>query len=308
GIPQVVSSSPKFKTHLVEARDVGGMLPPRPSTAHKYTVGKVFVLAGSKGYTGAAALCATAVLKSGAGAVVLGTPESVYPVLAKKLTEPIVIPLPATSEGTVAKTGYDVILERANWADVLVVGPGLSQNPETQELICELVTHYSGNIVIDADGLNAIAKMFLKKKQLIKGPCILTPHGGEFSRLTGKSSKEIETNRIESARIFATATKRTIVLKGAPTATASADGHVYLNSTGNPGMATVGSGDVLTGLIAALWAQGMEQTAAAYSGVFLHGLAGDLASTEYGERSLVAHDLIDFLSQAFKDVELRGSR
>lgn len=308
GIPHVVSRSLRFKTHLVEAGDVREMLPRRPSTAHKYNMGKVFVLAGSKGYTGAAALCATAVLRGGAGAVVLGTPESVYPVLAKKLTEPIVIPLPATSEGTIAKAGYDTILERANWADVVVVGPGLSQNPETQELICELVTHYSGNIVIDADGLNAIAKMGLKKGKGIKGEFILTPHSGEFSRLTGKSSKEIETSRIESARMFATATKGTIVLKGAPTATASADGSVYLNSTGNPGMATVGSGDVLTGLIAALWAQGMEQEAAAYSGVFLHGFAGDLASKAYGERSLVAHDLIDFLSQAFKDVELGGSR
>lgn len=308
GIPHVVSGSSKFKTHLVEAEDVRAKLPSRPSTAHKYNVGKIFVLAGSKGYTGAAALCATSVLKAGAGAVVLGTPESVYPILAKKLTEPIVIPLPATSEGTVSKAGYDVILERANWSDVFVIGPGLSQNPETQELICELVAHYSGNIIIDADGLNAIANMSGKKGKWCKGSFILTPHGGEFSRLTGKSSKEIEANRIESARMFSTSTKGTIVLKGAPTATASADGRVYLNSTGNPGMATVGSGDVLTGLIAALWGQGMEKEAAAYSGVFLHGLAGDLACVAYGERSLVAHDLIDFIPQAFKDVELGGSR
>lgn len=308
GIPHVVSRSSKFKTHLVEPSDVRAVLPRRPSTAHKYNVGKVFVLAGSTGYTGAAALCATAVLRGGAGAVVLGTPESVYPILAKKLAEPIVIPLPATPAGTVAKAGYDTVLERANWADVVVVGPGLSQNPETQELICELIAHYSGNIVIDADGLNAIAKRGLKKRKGIKGSFILTPHSGEFSRLTGKSSKEIETDRIESARTFATANKGTIVLKGAPTATASADGHVYLNATGNPGMATVGSGDVLTGLIASLWAQGMEKEAAAYCGVFLHGLAGDLAGAAYGERSLVAHDLVDFLSQAFKDVELGENR
>ncbi|MBI3789178.1 MAG: NAD(P)H-hydrate dehydratase [Ignavibacteriales bacterium] len=308
GIPQVVSGSAKFKTHLIEAGDVRVMLPRRPSTAHKYNVGKVFVLAGSKGYTGAAALCATSVLKAGAGAVVLGTPESIYSILAKKLTEPIVIPLPSTSEGTIAKSGYDPILERANWSDVFVVGPGLSQSPETQELICELVAHYFANIIIDADGLNAIAKMNLKKNKGIKGSFILTPHVGEFSRLTGKPSKEIETSRIESARIFSSSIKGTIVLKGAPTATASADGHVYLNSTGNPGMATIGSGDVLTGLIAALWAQGMEQEAAAYSGVFLHGLAGDLACAAYGERSLVAHDLIDYLPHAFRDIESGGSR
>ncbi|MEK6755421.1 MAG: NAD(P)H-hydrate dehydratase, partial [Bacteroidota bacterium] len=302
-IPNAVRYSPKLKTFLVQGQDVRAVLPWRPSTAHKYSVGKVFILAGSKGFTGAAYLCATAALKAGTGAVILGTPESVYPILGRRLTETIVTPLPATSEGTISKAAAGIIREKLEWADVAVIGPGLSTNAETQDLIDSIIRNYSGKMVIDADALRSIARVGLKNLKRLKGSFILTPHSGELSRLIDVPSKEIETNRVQVARDGATTSEATIVLKGAPTATGTSDGRVYLNSTGNPGMATVGSGDVLAGIIASLWAQGMEQEASAYSGVFLHGLAGDIARDAYGERSVVAQDLIDKLPTAIKAVE-----
>lgn len=307
GIPSVVSNDKKLRTKLIEAGDVRRELPSRPSTAHKYSVGKVFVLAGSKGYTGAAALCATSALKAGAGAVILGTPESVYPILARKLNETIVVPLPATSDGTLSLDGELAIVEKMSWADVVVIGPGLSQQAETRKLIRSLLQRFEGKIVLDADGLNVFAGKSVGTLRRANASLILTPHSGELSRLTGSSSAEIDRTRIESARQASKFLNATVVLKGAPTATATEDGTVYLNATGNPGMATVGSGDVLAGIIAGFWAQRMQKEAAAYAGVFIHGLAGDLACEKLGERSLVAHDLVHFLPNALQGLERNGA-
>jgi hydroxyethylthiazole kinase-like uncharacterized protein yjeF len=306
GIPASVYASVRPITRLVERSDVAAALPKRASTVHKYSVGKVLIVAGSKGYTGAAALAASSALKSGAGAVVLLTPESVYPILARKLTEVIVRPLPATAEGTLANHSLGAILEQLKWADVTVVGPGLSQQPETQELTRSLLAKCRGRLVIDADGLNALASLGMRRMKRMKADCILTPHTGECARLVGLTSVEVDTHRVDVARKLAKSIGQTIVLKGAPTATAVSEGDVYLNSTGNPGMATVGSGDVLTGLIASLWAQGTEPRVAAFAGAYLHGLAGDLASEKVGVRSVVAQDLVDYLPEAFRAVEERG--
>lgn len=303
GIPSVVSNDKRLKTKLVEAKDVRAVLPSRPSTAHKYSVGKIFVLAGSKGFTGAAALCASAALRAGAGAVILGTPESVYAVLARKLNETIVLPLPATPDGTLSLQGEEKIVDKLSWADVVVIGPGLSQQEETQKLIQSLIRNAKGNLVLDADGLNAIAMLGTRTLKKSNASVILTPHTGELSRLIGSSSADIERTRIESARKASKSLRATVVLKGAPTATAAEGGEVYLNSTGNPGMATVGSGDVLSGIIASFWAQRMQKEAAAYSAVYTHGFAGDLAAKALGERSIVAQDLVDFLPQAFQTIE-----
>jgi hydroxyethylthiazole kinase-like uncharacterized protein yjeF len=303
GIPEAVSSSKSLNTSLVEAIDIQRALPQRPSTANKYSVGKVFILAGSKGYTGAAYLCAMGALRAGAGAVMLGVPESVYPILARRLSEVIVKPLPSTSEGTVASGSLKFIREKTEWADTVILGPGLSTNAETQEVIRTIVSGYSGKAVVDADALRAVGALGLARLKRLKGRFILTPHAGEFSRLINLPAREIECKRMELVRKGATLSRATIVLKGGPTATGAADGRVYLNSTGNPGMATVGSGDVLTGIIASLWAQGMSEEAAAYSGVYLHGLSGDIAKEVYGERSVIAQDLIDQLPPAFKRIE-----
>jgi len=307
GIPRMVSEDKRLQTFLVEKSDVRRVLPKRSIHAHKYSVGKVLVLAGSKGLTGAAALCCMSALRAGAGAVVLGTPESVYPILARKLTETMVLPLPATSDGTLSLTALDPIREKLSWADVLVIGPGLSQNPETQKLILKILLEYCGKILIDADGLNALAVHGISKLRSSRAHFILTPHVGEFSRLSKLSSNNIEEYRINVARELAKRIGVTVVLKGVPTISASKDGSAILNSTGNPGMATAGTGDVLSGIIAGLWAQGMSDIEAAWAGVYLHGLSGDTIAKKIGERSLVAGDLIEYLPAAMQNIEVSGT-
>ena len=304
GIPKAVTQSEKFTTSLLEQSDVHGLLPRRPSSAHKYSVGKVLVLAGSKGFTGAAALTAMAVLRSGAGAVALGVPDTIYPILARKLTEAIVFPLSSTSEGTLGLEALSDIQERMTWADVVVVGPGLSQHQETQALVQQLLSGNRGRMLVDADGLNALAEMGVSKIKTSKGSFLFTPHTGEFGRLAGLAASKVEEQRGNGvARKAAVSWRSTVVLKGGPTITATAGGKEFINSTGNAGMATAGSGDVLSGIIASLWAQGMSDADAAACGVFMHGLSGNLAREKYGERSLVAQDLIDFLPQAFQEIE-----
>ncbi|OGU18552.1 MAG: hypothetical protein A2059_01145 [Ignavibacteria bacterium GWA2_55_25] len=307
GLPPVVSNAPVLQMKLVTPADVQSLLPRRSASAHKYTVGKVFILAGSRGYTGAAALAASAALRSGAGAVLLGTPDAVYPILARKLTEPIVLPVPSTAEGTVALSALEIISEKIRWADVVVLGPGLSLHRETQALLRNLIMHATGKLVLDADALAVVASMGLPTLKKIKATMVLTPHAGEASRLLGVSSKQIEKERVDSVRNGAQQGGVTFVLKGAPTMTGTSDGRIYVNTTGNPGMATVGSGDVLCGLIAGLWAQGMDHGSAAYAGVSVHGLAGDLAAQQLGARSIVAQDLLEFLPASFVQSEQRGS-
>lgn len=303
GIPRSVLLGRKSQTFLMEMSDVQAVMPARASTTHKYTAGKVFVLAGSTGYTGAAALTARAALRAGAGAVVLGTPSSVYPILARAVTEAIVVPMPSTPAGSLSAEAESAVLERMEWADVCVVGPGLSRNSETSALIRSVLTRARGRIVADADALTILAKDGSKVVKRSSADFVLTPHTGEASRLLGIPAGEIEEQRVDIARDAARSFQATIVLKGAPTATASPDGTVFLNSTGNPGMATVGAGDVLAGMLGGLWAQGMERPAAAWAGVYLHGLAGDLAASRLGQKSLLAGDLIDALPDAFRRVE-----
>jgi ADP-dependent NAD(P)H-hydrate dehydratase / NAD(P)H-hydrate epimerase len=304
GIPHLVLEDKQLKTYLVERSDVKQSLPKRSIHAHKYSVGKVMVLAGSKGLTGAAALCCESAYRAGAGAVVLGTPEPMYPILARKLTETMVFPLPATNSGTLSLAALDKIREKLLWADVLVAGPGLSLNSETQQLLLKVLLEYRGRILIDADGLNALAAHGLSQLHSSRSQFILTPHVGEFSRLSKMPSKQIDEHRINAAREMAKINRMTIVLKGVPTIIASKDGSAILNSTGNPGMATAGTGDVLSGIIAGLWAQGMSDTAAAWVGVYLHGLSADIAAKKLGERSLVANDITEYLPSALQSVEI----
>jgi hydroxyethylthiazole kinase-like uncharacterized protein yjeF len=306
GVPRMISEDKRLQNFLVEKMDVHRVIPKRSIHAHKYSVGKVLVLAGSKGFTGAAALCCTSALRAGAGAVVLGTPEPIYPILARKLTETMVFPLPATSAGTLSLAALDAIREKLSWADVVVIGPGLSQNSETQQLIFKIFLEYRGKILIDADGLNALAIHGIKILRSLRAKFILTPHVGEFSRLSKLSTKDVEEHRIDVAREWAKRIGVTIVLKGVPTIVASQDGSAIINSTGNPGMATAGTGDVLSGIIAGLWAQGMSDAEAAWAGVYLHGLSGNIIANKIGERSIVANDIIDNLPAALQNVEAGG--
>ena len=289
---------------LVEEKDIARILPRRPRDAHKYSVGKVFILGGSRQFTGAPALAALAALRSGAGAVVLGVPSSIHGVLAKKLSEVILQPLDETENGTVSATASEVIASRLSWADVVVLGPGLGRNPETDRLILDVYRSCERPMLVDADGLNALAA-FPKSRRRRVAPTILTPHSGEMARLLGRSSEDVERDRLEVAHEAARKFSSVVVLKGAPTITASpaGSGIRVVNSTGNPGMATIGMGDVLAGLIAGLVAQGLSPFEGAYAGVFVHGRAGDFAAQRLGERSLLASDVLNTLPTALKSIE-----
>ncbi len=280
-------------------QEIRNFLKPRPKRAHKGDFGRIFILAGSRGYTGAAILSSFAALRAGAGLVTLGCPDKVYSILARRHPEVMVHPFPSTSTGTLSDKGLAEILRFLKNQDILAIGPGLGRHPRTTRLVHRLALQSPIQLVIDADGINA----FQGKPELLrkcKMPPVLTPHPGEFVRVFGgklpKSDSERKIRALEAARKF----KSIIVLKGHRTVTAALFGRVSINSTGNPGMATGGTGDVLTGIIAALIGQGIYPFDAARFGVYLHGLAGDLAARKIGEISLVSGDLIEFLPQAFQ--------
>jgi hydroxyethylthiazole kinase-like uncharacterized protein yjeF len=200
-----------------------------------------------------------------------------------------------------------MIREQLSWADVVLLGPGLGRHEAVREIVRSVLREFDGSLLLDADALTAVGELGLNTLLKSRASITLTPHAGEFSRLTGRPVDEVEMNRIDAPRTLAEQTKTTVVLKGAPTATASKDGSVVINSTGNPGMATAGAGDVLAGVIAGLWAQGMTQNEAAWCGALIHGLAGDVGEKRIGQRSLIAGDLIDFLPDAFRLIETGGT-
>lgn len=282
-------------------REIRSFLKPRPKCANKKDFGRIFILAGSCGYTGAAILASFAALRAGAGLVTLGCPDKVYSILARRHPEVMVRPFPSTSAGTLSEKGFPKIFQFLKTQDVLAIGPGLGRHPNTGKLVRRLVIRSSVQCVVDADGINTFQgnPALLRKCSL---PPILTPHPGEFVRVFGGKKPVSDNERkkiaLEAARRF----KITLVLKGYRTVVAAPYGRVEVNPTGNPGMATGGTGDVLTGIIAALAGQGIFPFDAARFGVYLHGLAGDLACRKVGEVSLVASDVIDFLPQAFQSV------
>ena len=270
-------------------------------------MGKIFVLAGSRGLTGAALLCSQSAMKAGAGAVVLGIPSAVFSAVARRTLEVMPYELPSTSEGSVATSAMGSIGPKMKWADVLLIGPGLSQNPETTELIQRVISMSEKTLVVDADGLNALSKnISLLKKRKCKA-VILTPHLGEFSRLISLSVEDIEKNKIEIARSFARKNGVVLVLKGAPTMIAAPDGKVFVNPTGNAGMATAGSGDVLAGVIAALVGQHNTPVQAAINGVYVHGAAGDVARDEIGEMGMLAGDIMNRIPGVLKKMQDKKS-
>jgi len=302
GVPPAVSAALHGNVFLVEKDDVKQRLPHRHRDAHKTDCGKVVVFAGSVGMTGAATLTSISTLQAGAGLTKLGIPESLNPIMEQKLTEVMTVPLPETSDKSISIRAKDIIGDLIDWADVLAIGPGLSTNSETVEFVRWLLTHVSKPMVIDADGLNALANAVPLIKNY-KNELILTPHPGELSRLLSCSPQEISNNRIEMLKKTAQEFGCVIVLKGGPTLTAAPDGSIYINSTGNPGMATGGSGDVLTGIIAGLWAQKLSALDAAMCGVYVHGLAGDLAAAALTEMSMIAGDINLFLPEAIKNIQ-----
>jgi ADP-dependent NAD(P)H-hydrate dehydratase / NAD(P)H-hydrate epimerase len=293
--------------HLSTPPDFAPLLVPRAIEASKGSYGHVLVIGGSVGKAGAAAMAGFAALRAGAGLSTVAAPKSVLATVASYHPELMTEPLAETDHGTISLGAVGLGLDALFMRKTLAIGPGISRNSETAEFVRTIVTRGDKALVVDADGLNAFEgaanKLSGRGRTLV-----ITPHAGEMARLTGLTIAEVQANRLELARNFAREHNSIVVLKGHRTLIAAPDGVVWVNTTGNPGMATGGSGDILTGMIAGLIAQhpqhALEATAFA---VYLHGLAGDLAVGAVGENSLVATDLVRFLPQAFEQMRNQKS-
>ncbi|MBF5044175.1 NAD(P)H-hydrate dehydratase [Aggregicoccus sp. 17bor-14] len=280
--------------HLVEAADVLAAFPAREADTHKGTFGHVLVVAGSRGKSGAAALSGQGALRGGAGLVTVATPADALDAVLAHAPELMGVPLPAGA--ALGPEHLDALLAAAEGKDALVLGPGLPRGPGTAALLGELLSRVEAPALLDADALNAVSED-LSVLARAKGPLVLTPHPGEMARLCGQPTKQVQAARVQVARDFARAHGVTLVLKGSRTLTALADGRVYVNPTGNAGMATGGAGDVLSGLTGALLAQGLEPAVAAWAAVYAHGAAGDLAARRRGQAGLLARDLLEGLCE-----------
>jgi ADP-dependent NAD(P)H-hydrate dehydratase / NAD(P)H-hydrate epimerase len=293
GIPAAFYPVPEERVELLEAATQTSFLPPRDPEGHKGSYGHALVLAGSKGKTGAAAMTCLGALRAGAGLVTLGIPESLNAILEIKLTEAMTEPLPEEEPGFLGPSALSKIISLCQGKKALAVGPGLSSSPGTQALVQALLKQIKDiPVVIDADGLNALADAPDGLKKLT-GRAILTPHPGEMSRLTGQPVNEIQAERIRIARDFSRKYGIVVVLKGARTVIADPDGPIYLNPVAHSVLASGGTGDVLTGLILGFLAQGLSLIKAACLGVFLHGQAGAWLAHERGGQGILASELLD---------------
>lgn len=277
---------------------IQSMLKKRPRRVHKKQLGSIMIVAGSRTMPGAGILTASAAQRSGAGLVMVAYPSNLSKVYQSVLPEVLHVPLPQTKSGTLSGEAYREIIQTHATIDVGVIGPGLSRNAATQKTCIHVIQKFQKPLVIDADGLNAIADRgevatVLQKR---RPATIITPHEGEMARLTTFTSKKIAENRITIAKKFAHTWGTIIVLKGYKTVIASPDGTVLVNETGGPALATAGSGDVLSGIISTMVAQNISKPFhAAAAAVALHGYAGDQVAAESGERSVTASDLISVL-------------
>ena len=301
-IPQKAIAPQSIIVEMVEPEDLVSWFPKRPTHSHKGDFGHVLVIAGSPGKGGAAGLTGLGALRAGCGLVTLAIPESCQGALEFHPLEVMTVPLPETLNGTLSLRAKDPLTKLVQGKSAVAVGPGISTDPETVNLLQEFLPTVDVPLIIDADAVNCLAQ-FDALKIFNFSDAILTPHPKEMSRISGWNTEEIQANRIEYASRFSTENGLTLVLKGARTITAFPDGSVVINPTGNPGMATAGSGDVLTGVIAGLIGQGLNTRSAVITGVYLHGLAGDIYAKEKGsEISLTAGDLLDNLPESLKRV------
>ncbi len=300
---ELLDEDESLKLHWLEPSEFRPLALRRRRNTHKGSYGHVLIVAGSRGKTGAAVLAGLGALRAGAGLVTVGTPESVWAVVASHAPELMTEPLEATAAGTVAlgtlESGrFVAALEGKN---VLAIGPGLTQHPETQQFVRSVVAGCGLPVIVDADGLNAFAGRAGLLAQRKTPALAVTPHPGEMARLLGSAAADVQAKRLEVAQQAASEWNAWVILKGYCTILAAPDGRAFINSTGNPGMATGGTGDVLTGMLAGLTAQfGVARWETVLGlGVYLHGLAGDLAAAEVGEASLVASDVVGAIPLAF---------
>ncbi len=273
-------------------------IPGRREDSHKRDYGNILVIAGSRGMTGAAYLSSQGALLSGSGLVTNGVAESLNSIMEVKLTEVMTLPLAETQNHSLSLRAKDKILDFSRNCNVVAIGPGLGLEEETRKLVRELLAAIEVPVVLDADGINALqGEMELLRQR--KGRTVITPHPGEMARLMGASTDEVQSKRGDIAKSVAEVTGAVVCLKGHRTVVANSEGALYVNDTGNSGMATAGTGDVLTGMIASFIGQGVDDYSAAVSAAYLHGLAGDIAAEKRGQFSLIASDLLEFLPEAF---------
>lgn len=304
GIPAELLDAVGF-VEVIDAEYAAGLIRPRRKTAHKGSCGHCLIVAGSTGKSGAAVMAANSAIRSGAGLVTLAVPAAIHTVVEVKTTEVMSVPLPDTSSGTVSLASRDKIESLLEGRSVAAVGPGLGSNADIVAVVTGIITSATVPLVLDADALNSMAGNPDSLRHSTSPGLILTPHPGEMARLSGTTIAVIEADRLAAARNFATAYNCYLLLKGARTVIAAPDGRLAINSSGNPGMATGGMGDVLSGVITALLGQGYEPFAACCLGAFCHGLAGDMVAAEKGETGLIATDVQEMLPYAFKRLAVK---
>ncbi len=307
GIPAIGRQKFSSQVSLLDKVDVQGLLPERSSVGHKGTFGHLLVLAGSPGKTGAAALAGHAAARSGCGLVTVATAAAVHDIIEVKLTEAMSCPL-TDQNGLISLQALEQIEQLLLERQALAIGPGLGQSADLAKLLRQLMVSITVPIVVDADGLNLLAGQLECLSDGVASQLILTPHPGEMARLTGLTVGDIEANRFEVALDFAVEYGVVLLLKGARTIIAAPDGRVNINSTGNSGLASGGSGDVLTGLIGGLLAQGLDGFSAASLGAWLHGRAAELVADLQGNAGMVASDLLDQLPVARHELELLAGK
>lgn len=312
GIPPAYIEAIDCRTTLITPQGVQGFLPKREPSSHKGTYGHAGIIAGSVGKTGAAAMAAQAALRVGTGLVTVATPSSVNDILEAKLLEAMTVPMPETKARTLGRTALDRLVSFMAAKDAVAIGPGLSTHPETVELVQALTKQLDRPAVLDADALNALTGRTALLASC-KVPPIITPHPGEMARLELEATPQsVNSDRVGTATRFARERGLYVVLKGARTIIARPDGAVAICPTGNPGMATAGTGDVLTGMVAGFLAQGIPSWEAACAAVYLHGAAGDLAAASQGQVGMIARDVLEQIPAAIRllresPVSLRGS-
>ncbi len=288
-----------IKTEVLEDRMVKSMLSIRPPDFHKGDAGRVYVVGGSPGMTGAPCLAGHAAMRMGAGLITVVVPGSLRPVVEAKLMEVMSVGVEDGGSGYFPKDCIAELLEKITRADFVVLGPGLGSYPHSTEFMAEIVPQIRVPFLIDADGLNALASQ-VGILRMAGAPCIITPHPGEMSRLTGESIEAIEASRVGTAQHFAEEKKVTVILKGARTIVATPKGDVFINTTGNPYMASGGMGDALSGMVAALASQGLSPTDAACAGVFLHGMSADILVRRHPMSTVSATDVIENIREALQ--------
>lgn len=314
GSPSVLLENPEYRLDLIDTTRVRRALPTRPRASHKGSFGHVFVVAGSRGKSGAALMAGLASLRSGAGLVTLWLPKSLHSDVVGKVPELMTEWLPETDAGTADLSGAERLVKESSEADVVVIGPGLTTNARTRELVRLLVRRSPIPVVLDADGINAFAGRSHELRNDAGNPVVITPHPGEMARLLGITIARVQGDRLQTARKYAEEQGVFVVLKGFETILATPSAGALINPTGNPGMASAGTGDILAGMTARFLAgwvrryRGVDFGALAdylSAAIYLHGLAGDLAAQDKGMESMVATDILEHLPAAFRQV-LRG--